>query len=84
MGAKRHNAIDSATPESLERAGAQDGDAANRPGDGPPVVSDDPGAAERVDGAADSGPGTMPEGATPKVPRKSGDPLADAHEPGAG
>jgi hypothetical protein len=81
MGARRHNAIDSATPESLERAGAKDGDAANRPGDGPPVVTDAPGAAERIDGAADAGPGTMPEGATPKVRRKSGDPLADAHEP---
>jgi hypothetical protein len=84
MGAQRHNAIDSATPESLERAGAQDGDAANRPGEGPPLASDETGDAERIDGAADAGPGTMPEGATPKVPRTSGDPLADAHEPDKG
>jgi len=33
-----------------------------------------------VDGAADADPGTVPEGATPKVSRKSGDPLADAHD----
>jgi hypothetical protein len=32
-------------------------------------------------GAADTGPGTIPQGATPKVPRTSGDPLADAREP---
>ena len=73
------NAISSATPESLERAAAEDGDAANRPGDGPPVESDRAGDDAAIDGAADSGPGTAPEGATPDV-RTSGDPLADAHE----
>jgi hypothetical protein len=78
----RQDAIRSATPESLRRAGAEDGDAANRPRDGPPVVSDASDEHERIDGAADTGPGTMPEGATPKVPRTSGDPLSDAHERG--
>jgi hypothetical protein len=71
-----------ATPQSRERAGAEDGDAANRPGEGPPGVSEEPGDDEQIDGAADTGPGTMPEGATPKVPRTPGDPLADAHGPG--
>jgi hypothetical protein len=85
MAAKnRQDAIHGATRESLERAQADGGDAANRPGDGPPVLSDEPGEDERVDGAADTRPGTMPEGATPKVPRTSGDPLADAHERAAG
>ena len=74
------DAIRSATPESLERAGAEDGDAANRAGDGPPVVSNDPGETKPVDGAADSEPGTVPEGATPEAPATPGDPLADAHE----
>jgi hypothetical protein len=77
---RQQDAVRSATPESLERAGAEDGDAANRPGEGPPVVSD--AAPEReIDGAADTGPGTTPEGETPKVPRTSGDPLSDAHGP---
>jgi hypothetical protein len=73
------DAIRSATEESRERAGARSGDAANRPGDGPPLESDDAGASDKIDGAADTGPGTHPEGATPKV-SKSGDPLADAHD----
>jgi hypothetical protein len=84
MGAGRHNAIDSATPESLERAGLRDDDPANRPGEGTPAGSDAPSDAARIDGAADTGPGTMPQGATPKVPRRSGDPLTDAHEPNQG
>jgi hypothetical protein len=75
----KQNAIDSATPESLERAGAQDGDAANRPGEGPPVEFDGGGDDAAIDGAADTGPGTAPEGATPEVDT-GGDPLADAHE----
>ena len=79
---REQDAIRSATPQSRERAGAEDGDAGNRPGEGPPVVSDEPGQTEPIDGAADAPPGTMPEGATPKVPRTSGDPLADAHGPG--
>jgi hypothetical protein len=77
------DAIRSATRQSRERAGTEDGDAGNRPGDGPPVVSDESDEPERIDGAADAGPGTMPEGATPRVPRTSGDPLADAHGPAA-
>ena len=34
----------------------------------------------QIDGGADAPPGTDPEGATPKVPRTTGDPLADAHD----
>ena len=78
------DAIRSATPESLERAGAEDRDAADRAGDAPPVVSDEADETARIDGAADTEPGTTPEGATPKTPPTSGDPLADAHEPGRG
>jgi len=66
----------------------------DRPGDGPNVEFDDeregerlPGvgqtvpSGEQVDGAAeDAGPGDMPEGATPRVPRTTGDPLATAGE----
>ena len=78
----REDAVHSATPQSRERAHAEDGDAGNRPGDGPPTVSQGSDDHEQIDGAADTGPGTTPEGATPKVPRTSGDPLADAHGPG--
>jgi hypothetical protein len=42
--------------------------------------SDGAGESAQIDGAADTGPGTKPEGATPKVSKKSGDPLADAHD----
>jgi hypothetical protein len=78
------DAVRSATPQSRERPGAEEGDAGNVPGQGQPVVSDESAERERIDGAADTGPGTTPEGATPKVPRTSGDPLADAHEAGRG
>lgn len=70
----RQDATEGGTPESRRRAEG----AVDRPGDGPPAGDQD----ERIDGAADAGPGTLPEGATPKVPRTSGDPLADAHEDG--
>jgi hypothetical protein len=76
------NALDSASPESRERAAAPGSEAAKEhPGQGPALAfDDDPDQERQVDGAADTGPGTRPEGATPKVPRTSGDPLADAHE----
>jgi hypothetical protein len=76
------DAIRSATPESLRRAGAEDRDAADRAADGPPGVSGEADEAARIDGAAETEAGTTPEGATPKAPPTSGDPLADAHEPG--
>jgi hypothetical protein len=64
----QQDAVKSATPESLERAGAEE-----RPG-----RSDEPSG--KIDGGADSAPGTVPEGATPEVAATPGDPLADAHE----
>jgi hypothetical protein len=74
-GEHKQNAAESATPESLERARSADRASAER------LQDDAPGRSERIDGGADTGPGTMPEGATPKTPRTSGDPLADAHGP---
>jgi hypothetical protein len=74
---RSQHALSSATPESRERAGAGE----DHPGEGPAIVFDDRDEQDgQVDGAADTGPGTMPEGATPKVPRTAGDPLADAHD----
>jgi hypothetical protein len=67
----RQDPTDRGTPESRRRVGALE-----EPGDAPSGGDE----REQIDGAADAGPGTMPEGATPKVPRTSGDPLADAHQ----
>jgi hypothetical protein len=77
------DAVESATEQSRERAGGgRDADVAHRPGEGPPVETDPAEEQPAIDGAAaDAGPGDAPEGATPTVPRRSGDPLADAHGP---
>jgi hypothetical protein len=64
----RQDTTSSGTEESRRRVGALD------------APGDDPSGDEQIDGAADAGPGTMPEGETPEVPRTSGDPLADAHQ----
>jgi hypothetical protein len=62
------NAAESATPESRERAAAAAG-----AGHG---AEDD----RQIDGGADAGPGEDPEGATPDVDARPGDPLAAAHD----
>ena len=62
------NAAESATPESRERAAAAAGADHGREED------------RQIDGAADTGPGEDPEGATSRVEARPGDPLAAAHE----
>ena len=52
--------------------------AAGAEADAAPTTAD--GDEAQIDGGADAPPGTDPEGATPKVPRTTGDPLADAHD----